>query len=96
MKALITHDEFLDQAGALQRLRAIIDKAIEDKWKTTDTMKVIKREMSLLDAEYDVLDKKEQDAMVRAALGVDESAVIPAETYLMTLFKVVCFDRRGS
>lgn len=90
MDKVISRDEFLEQAGALLRIRQVIEKAIEDKWTTTETMDVIKREMSLFNAEFDLLEKKAHDAIVRSALGVDMSAVIPADTYLKTLFLAVC------
>ncbi|MGE0969497.1 hypothetical protein ACQFN5_05835 [Klebsiella sp. WOUb02] len=87
---LIELDDVLQQHGMLERIRLIVNTGIEKGWSVTDVMNVINREISLIEAEINYLNKKAQDEIVYRELGVDDLSIILKSDYERALFFACC------
>lgn len=87
---LIELDDALQQHGMLERIRLIVNTGIEKGWSVSDVMNVINREISLIEAEINYLNKKAQDEIVHCELGVDDLSIILKSDYERALFFACC------
>lgn len=87
---VIELDDALHQRAMFERIRLIVNTGIEKGWSVTDVMNVINREISVIEAEVNYLNKKAQDELVHRELGVDDQAIILKPDYDKALLLAYC------
>lgn len=72
-------DEELAKAGMLERMRVIVEMAIEQGLTVTETQFVINNEIAMIEDEIVLFNKKARNKFIRRRLGLDDSDIITSD-----------------
>ncbi|EED0609253.1 hypothetical protein KG759_003716 [Escherichia coli] len=69
-------DEELAKAGMLERMRVIVEMAIEQGLTVTETQFIINNEIAMIEDEIVLFNKKARNEFIRRRLDLDDSDLI--------------------